>query len=94
MISNICYWIGRIPHDKILHYFVSYLIFDICLSLCVHYNINTWFSIVISLFVVSISIFGKEAIDEKKYNGWCWSDIFAGYLGTITKLGLFLIEII
>lgn len=93
MISNICYWIGRIPHDKVLHYFISYLILDICLSLCLHYNVTTWLSIVISLSVVSIVIFGKEAIDEKQYHGWCWYDILAGYLGTITKLGLFLVEI-
>lgn len=94
MISNICYWIGRISHDKVLHYFISYLILDICLSLCLHYNVTTWLSIVISLSVVSIAIFGKEAIDEKQYKSWCWYDILAGYLGTITKLGLFLVEII
>ena len=94
MISNICYWIGRIPHDKILHYFISYLILDICLSLCLHYNVTTWLSIVISLSVVSIAIFGKEAIDEKRYNGWSWIDIIAGYLGVITKLGLFLVQTI
>lgn len=93
MINNICYWIGRIPHDKVLHYFISYLILDICLSLCLHYNVTTWLSIVISLSVVSIAIFGKEAIDEKQYKNWCWYDILAGYLGTITKLGLFLVEI-
>lgn len=94
MISNICYWIGRIPHDKVLHYFISYLIFDICLSICEKFDIITWISIVISLVIVSIAIFGKEFIDEKQYHGWCWSDIFAGYLGTITKLGILLVEII
>lgn len=93
MISNICYWIGKIPHDKVLHYFISYLILDICLSLCLHYNVTTWLSIVISFSIVSIAIFGKEAIDEKQYKSWCWYDILAGYLGTITKLGLFLVEI-
>lgn len=94
MISNICYWIGRIPHDKVLHYFISYLILDICLSLCLHYNVTTWLSIVISLSVVSIAIFGKEVIDEKQYNGWCWYDILAGYLGVIAKLIPFLIMIL
>ena len=93
MISNICYWIGRIPPDKVLHYFISYLILDICLSLCLHYNVTTWLSIIISLSIVSIAIFGKEAIDEKRYNGWSWYDILAGYLGTITKLILFLVKI-
>ena len=92
MISNICYWIGRIPHDKILHYFISYLILDICLSVCEHFDITTWLSIVISLSVVSIAIFGKETIDEKQYHGWSWMDILAGCLGAITKLGLFLIQ--
>lgn len=94
MISNICYWIGRIPKDKILHYFISYLILDICLSVLEHFDVTTWLSIVISLSVVSIAIFGKEAIDEKQYHGWDWYDILAGYLGVITKTGLFLIGII
>lgn len=93
MISNICYWIGRIPHDKVLHYFISYLILDICLSVCEHFDVTTWLSIVISLSIVSIAIFSKEAIDEKQYKSWCWYDILAGYLGIITKLGLFLVEI-
>lgn len=94
MISNICYWIGRIPKDKILHYFISYFILDTCLSVFEHFNVTTWLSIVISLSVVSIAIFGKEAIDEKQYHGWDWYDILAGYLGVITKTGLFLIGII
>ena len=93
MICNLCYWIGRIPKDKILHYFVSYLILDICLSVLEHFDVTTWLSIVISLSVVSIAIFGKEAIDEKQYHGWDWYDILAGYLGVITNIGLFLIGI-
>lgn len=93
MISKICNWIGRIPHDKVLHYFISYLIFDICLSLCLHYNVTTWLSIVISVFIVSIAIFAKEIVDKTEYNGWNWLDILAGYLGVITKLSLFLVEI-
>lgn len=92
MISNLCYWIVRIHKDKILHYFLSYFIFDTCLSVCVHFDVTTWLSVVISLFVVSIAIFGKEAIDEKEYCGWSWMDILAGYLGVITKLGLFLVQ--
>ena len=92
MISNICYWIRRIPEDKILHYFISYFILDTCLSVCGHFDVNTWLSIVISLSVVSIAIFSKEAIDEKQYHGWSWMDILAGYLGVITKFGLFLIQ--
>lgn len=92
MISNICYWIGRIPKDKILHYFLSYLILDTCLSICGHLNVTAWISVVISLSIVSIAIFGKESIDEKEYCGWSWMDILAGYLGVITKLGLFLVQ--
>lgn len=93
MISKICNWIGRIPHDKVLHYFISYLIFDICLSLCLHYNVTTWLSIVISIIIVSIAIFAKEIVDKTEYNGWNWLDILAGYLGIITKFSLFLVEI-
>ena len=92
MISNICYFIARIPKDKILHYFLSYFILDTCLSICGHLNVTAWISVVISLSIVSIAIFGKEAIDEKEYCGWSWMDILAGYLGVITKLGLFLVQ--
>lgn len=94
MISNICYWIGRIPKDKILHYFLSYFILDTCLSIFGYFNVTSLISVVISFSIVSIAIFGKEAIDEKRYNGWSWIDIIAGYLGVITKLGLFLVQTI
>ena len=92
MISKLCYWIGRIPKDKILHYFLPYFIFDTFLSIFGHFAVNTLISVVISFSIVSIAIFGKEAIDEKEYCGWSWMDILAGYLGVITKLGLFLVQ--
>lgn len=94
MINNICYLIERIPKDKIFHYFLSYFILDTCLSICIHFDVTICLSIVISIFITSMAIFGKEAIDEKQYHGWNWIDIFAGYLGVITKLGLFLIQTI
>lgn len=94
MISKLCYWIGRIPKDKILHYFLSYFILDTFLSIFGYFNITALISVVISFSIVSIAIFGKEAIDEKRYNGWSWIDIIAGYLGVITKLGLFLVQTI
>lgn len=94
IISKICYTIGHIAKDKILHYLLSYIIFDTCLSLCSHFNLITWLTLTISIFIISIVIFGKEYIDEKEYNGWDWKDILAGYLGVITKLILFIIEII
>ena len=94
MISKLCYWIGRIPKDKILHYFLPYFILDTFLSIFGHFAVNTFISVVISFSIVSIAIFGKEAIDEKQYNGWSWLDILAGYLGVITKLGLFLVQTI
>lgn len=91
MINKLCNLIGRIPKDKILHYFISYLIFDLSLSICSHFNLINWITISISTIIVSFAIFIKETID-KKTTGWSWSDIVAGYLGTITKLGFFLIE--
>lgn len=94
MISNICYWIGRIAKDKILHYLLSYIIFDFFLSLFERVDLSNWFNITLSLVIVSIAIFGKEVIDEKEYNGWDWYDILAGYLGVITKLIFFLIIIL
>lgn len=94
MISNICNWIGKLPKDKILHYFVSYFILDTCLSICEHFNLVNWISLTISISIVVLAIFGKEAIDQKQYHGWSWKDILAGVLGAITKLILFFIQTI
>ena len=94
MISNICYWIGKISKDKILHYLLSYIIFDFFLCLFERFNLSDWLNITLSLVIVSIAIIGKEVIDEKEYNGWDLYDILAGYLGVITKLVFLLIVIL
>lgn len=91
MISKICYYIGKIPKDKILHYFISYLILDICLSIGYNYILYNWLNIIISIFIVSIFIFLKEIIDKNKYNNWDWKDILFSYFGVITKLIIFII---
>lgn len=94
MISNICYWIGRIAKDKILHFFLSYMIFDYALSACVRLDFSLWLTLTFSLLIVSCAIIGKELIDKKKYNGFDWWDVVAGYLGVIAKLIPFLIMIL
>ena len=94
MISNICYWIGRIAKDKILHFLLSYMIFDYALSACVKYEFPIWLILTLSLLIVSCAIIGKELIDKKKYNGFDWWDVVAGYLGVIAKLIPFLIMIL
>lgn len=94
MISKLCYWISKIPKDKILHFFISYLILDINISLCEHFCFKLWLVLLLSIIVTSGFIFGKEAIDKKKFNDWSWYDIIASYLGVITKLGLYLLMIL
>ena len=49
MISSICYWIGRIDKDKILHYLLSYVIFDFFLSLFERFDLSNWLNITLSL---------------------------------------------
>ena len=93
MVGNICYWIGRIAKDKILHFLLSYMIFDYALSACVRFGFATWLTLTLSLLIVSCAIVGKELIDKKEYNGFDWWDIVAGYLGVIAHIIPFLIMI-
>lgn len=94
MISNICYWIGRIDKDKILHFLVCYVIFDYCLSIGEHFNFNIILTLISSFIIISSLIFLKEVIDENKYNGFDWYDILAGYIGVIAKTIPFIIQVV
>ena len=94
MISNICYWIGRIAKDKILHFLLCYLIVDYCLSIGEYFNFNIILTFIISFIIISSLIFLKEAIDENQYNGFNWYDILAGYIGVIIKTIPFMIQVV
>lgn len=94
MISNICYWIGRIAKDKILHFLICYIVFDYCLSIGKYFNFNIKLTFISSFIIVSFLIFLKEAIDEKQYNGFDWYDILAGYIGVIAKTIPFMIQVV
>lgn len=94
MISKLCSLIGRMPKDKILHFLVCYIGLDICLSLGQYLNLGNVINYIISFVLISLILFGKEYIDKKKYNGWDWKDIIAGYIGVILKTGVFVIQVI
>lgn len=94
MISNICYLIGRIDKDKILHFLICYVIFDYCLSVGEHFKFNTELTFISSFVIVSFLIFLKEVIDENEYNGFNWYDILAGYIGVIAKTIPFIIQVV
>ena len=94
MISNICYWIGRIAKDKILHFLICYIIFDYCLSIGEHFNFNIILTLISSFIIISSLIFLKEVIDKNEYNDFDWYDILAGYIGVIAKTILFIIQIV
>lgn len=94
MINNICYWIGRIAKDKILHFLLCYLIVDYCLSIGQHFNLSILLNSIIAFIVVSAIIFLKEIVDEKQYHGWNWYDILAGYIGVIAKAIAFIIQVV
>lgn len=94
MINNICYRIGRIAKDKILHFLICYVIFDYCLSIGEHFNFKTTLTFISSFIIISSLIFLKEAIDENKYNGFDWYDILAGYIGVIAKTIPFIIQVV
>ena len=94
MISNICYFIVRIPKDKILHFLICYIIFDYCLSIGEHFNFNIILTLISSFTIISSLIFLKEVIDENEYNGFNWYDILAGYIGVIAKTIPFMIQVV
>lgn len=94
MISNICNKLGEIKIDKSLHFIVAYIIFDVVYTICNRFSLPIWLSITIAFIIASIALVGKELIDEKKYNGFDWYDIFAGYLGILLKLAILSIMII
>ena len=94
MISNICCLIGKIDKDKILHFLICYVIFDCCLSIGEHFNFNTELTFIGSFIIVSFLIFLKEVIDKNEYNGFNWYDILAGYIGVITKIIPFMIQVV
>ena len=94
MINNICYWIGRIAKDKILDFLICYIVFDYCLSIGKYFNFNIELTFISSFITVSFLIFLKEAIDEKRYKGFDWYDILAGYIGVIAKTIPFIIQVV
>lgn len=94
MISNICYWIGRIAKDKILHFLICYIIFDYCLSIGEYLNFNIELTFISSFVIVSFLIFWKEVIYKKQYNHFNWYNILAGYIGVITKIIPFMIQVV
>lgn len=87
MISKLCNWIAKIPHDKLLHFIIVYLITDFVLS--ISHVVN--YTPTIATAVITVFIFLKEHIDEYKYNGFSWLDVLAGYIGYITKIIIFII---
>ena len=94
MISNICRWIANIDKDKILHFLICYVIFDYCLSIGEHFNFNIILTLIGSFIIISSLIFWKEVIDKNEYNGFNWYDILAGYIGVITKIIPFMIQVV
>ena len=94
MISKLCTFIASVDKDKLLHFIISYIIFDFCLSILCRFPLPTFINILTSFTIVSVFIVGKEIIDKIDYNGFDWKDILAGYLGVLVKLILFIIMIL
>lgn len=94
MINNICYWIGRITKNKILHFLICYIIFDYCLSIGEYLNFNIELTFISSFVIVSFLIFWKEAINKKQYNHFDEYNIIAGYIGVIAKIIPFMIQVV
>lgn len=94
MISNICNWIRKIDKDKILHFLIYYIIFDYCFSIGEYLNFNIELTLISSFVIVSFLIFWKEAINKKQYNRFNWYNILIGYIGVISKIIPFIIQVV
>ena len=94
MINNICNWIGKIDKDKILRFLICYIIFDYCLSIGEYLNFNIELTFISSFVIVNFLIFWKEAINKKQYNRFDGYNIFASYIGVITKIIPFMIQVV
>lgn len=92
MISKICNKIGEIAKDKILHSYFGYIIFDICISLFSYITKQKLEIVILSFIVLTLFVFTKEVYDKfQPGNKFDWKDIFAGYVGAIIKLLIYII---
>lgn len=94
MISSICYWISKIQQDKLLHFIIAYLIVDIVLSVCCHFNLVYWIGIVIGVCIALLATIVKELDDKRQWDDWSWLDILASCVGIVIKVSLYLIEVL
>lgn len=71
--------IGKIPHDKVLHYLVGVLVASfIAVVLPSLWWIATPCAAIVGLL--------GEAVDEVNYGGWCWADVAYTTAGGVTIL--------
>lgn len=94
MISKLCQKIASIAKDKILHFLIAYIALDYSLSIGKLITNDYLINFVIALAIVIVLVFLKETIDEIKYGGWDWKDIFAGYIGIIAKTIAYTVQVV
>lgn len=95
MINKLLNMVTSLSKDKILHYFIAYILFDIVLSIGIACNLNVWINLLISISIITLFIIGKEVYDYFNPKGVVDAkDIYAGYLGACTKLIIFTITLL
>lgn len=92
MMLKMLMLIGSIQKDKLLHAFVSYIIYDLSFNITKVFDIKNLFCILISIITTSVFIIGKEIIDAYTPNNKAdYKDIIASYIGLILCLIISLI---
>lgn len=92
MINKLLHLLASPAKDKILHCFIGYVIFDLCLAVCEAFSFNDWQTYEIAFLVILAFIFGKEVYDNNQpKNKFDWKDIYAGLIGVGIKFIIHLI---
>lgn len=94
MISSICYWISKVPQDKLLHFIIAYLIVDISTSVCCHFSLDNWIGLVIGASIALLATIIKELDDKRQWDDWSWLDILASCVGIVVNVSLYLIQVL
>uniref|UniRef100_A0AAU8MI38 Uncharacterized protein n=1 Tax=Geladintestivirus 2 TaxID=3233134 RepID=A0AAU8MI38_9CAUD len=95
MVNN-SYYQRFLSIDKsyFLHFFISYIITDIVLTVTTKYVSSKWLNILISFVVITLLSFIKEYIDYKDYNCFDFTDTLTNYFGFVIKVLIFLLSTI
>ncbi len=78
-IRQVKTYIGKIPHDKVLHYLIGVLVASFVVAVLP----SLWWLAALCAAIVGLV---GEAVDEVNYGGWSWADVAYTTAGGLTIL--------